>query len=134
MSAPHDRSLDDEGVPDLDGPLPEKVLTGDPQEGEPPPNDRPRASVDWGITPEEDAAGEPLERRLAREIPDTDAVDTGADAVELVGPEDATAAADADTEAQLVARAGSVPIGQGRSAEEAAVHVVEETAPGPADR
>jgi hypothetical protein len=64
-------SLDAEGVPDLEGPLPEKEDTGDPQEGLAPPNETPHASVDWGTTAEEQRAGEPDDLRLARDVPDT---------------------------------------------------------------
>src|SRR2546430_8748438 len=63
------RRLDEEGIPDLEGPLPEKAATGDPQEGLPPPSDRP-ASLDWGTTAEEEAAGEPLDVRVSHEVPD----------------------------------------------------------------
>ena len=65
-----ERTLDEEGVPDLEGPLPEKVATGDPQEGLPPPNERPRASLDHGVTAEEQRRPEPREDRLQREQPD----------------------------------------------------------------
>jgi hypothetical protein len=64
------RTLDSEGVPDLEGPLPEKAMTGDPQEGLAPPNERPRASVDFGTTAEEQREGESLDMRIAREEPD----------------------------------------------------------------
>jgi hypothetical protein len=62
-------TLDDEGIPDLDGPLPEKAATGDPQEGASPPADRPN-SLDWGTTPREQRLGEPISVRVARERPD----------------------------------------------------------------
>ena len=63
-------TLDEEGVPDLEGPLPEKEATGDAQEGLPPPNEAPRASVDHGVTAEEQRHPEALDERLAREEPD----------------------------------------------------------------
>jgi hypothetical protein len=65
-----DRSLDDEGIPDLEGPLDAKVATGDPQEGVSPPSDHP-ASLGYGTTAEEEARGEPLSSRIAHELPDT---------------------------------------------------------------
>src|SRR5205823_15127659 len=65
------RRLDEEGIPDLEGPLPEKAATGDPQEGHPPPSDRP-ASLDWGTTRAEEAGGEPLDVRLSHEVPEVD--------------------------------------------------------------
>jgi hypothetical protein len=70
MPEDRDRTLDEEGVPDLEGPLPEKVATGDPQEGVSPPNEEPQASVDFGTTPAEERQGESLDDRLAREEPD----------------------------------------------------------------
>ncbi len=120
MAADHERSLDEEGVPDLGGPLPEKVGTGDPQEGLPPPNDRPGPSVDWGVTGEEERHGEPLGVRVAREVPDTEV--TGEEpGVQLVGDDVLD-----DREKDLVADATPLPPGQGQSSEEAAVHVVDE--------
>jgi len=65
-------SLDDEGVPDLEGPLPEKEETGDPQEGVSPPGDRPGASVAWGVTAEEQREGEPVGVRTSHEEPELD--------------------------------------------------------------
>src|SRR3954447_218121 len=79
------RTLDEEGIPDLEGPLPEKAATGDPQEGTPPPSDRP-AAADYGVTAEEQSRPEPLDRRLAREEPDTLAREEPGTV--LVGPED----------------------------------------------
>jgi len=68
-------TLDDEGMPDLDPPAPGKEETGDPQEGLPPPGDTPRASVDWGVTAEEQREGEPIGVRVQREVPDFDTTD-----------------------------------------------------------
>lgn len=62
-------TLDEEGIPDLQGPLPEKAATGDPQEGDPVPSTRP-ASLDWGVTAAEQRAGEPVSIRADRERPD----------------------------------------------------------------
>jgi hypothetical protein len=89
-----DRSLDEEGIPDLEGPLPQKVATGDPQEGASPPSDRP-AAADYGTTAREQSRPEPLDARLARELP--------------------------DDESEIVGRA-SPPETGGLSAEEAAIH------------
>ncbi len=142
-------SLDDEGVPDLDGPLPEKEATGDPQEGTPPPGDRPRASVDWGVTADQEIAGEPIGVRVGREVPDigaTDPVDEVAEDLGLVpsASDDVIAlpaAADSndlegrelvgddildDTEADLVALAPKTDPAQGQSAEEAAMRIIDE--------
>ena len=68
------RLLDEEGLPDLTGPLPEEAATGDPHEGLAPPSDRPN-SLDWGTTADEEARGEPLDVRLSHEIPDVGATD-----------------------------------------------------------
>jgi hypothetical protein len=67
-----DRSLDPEaeGIPDLDGPLPGKVITGDPQEGLTPPRDAPVAALGYGTTAYEEEVGESLDRKLRREQPD----------------------------------------------------------------
>jgi hypothetical protein len=121
-----DRSLDEEGVPDLQGPLPDKVATGDPQEGAAPPGDRPGASVDWGTTAEEQRAGEPMERKLRREVPDRPVADR--DAVALVADD-----LHDDTESELIGEGTAVPAGQGLSAEEAAVRVEESPAATEAD-
>lgn len=67
-----DRTLDDEGVPDLEGPLPQKAATGDPQEGLAPPNEAPQASVDRGVTPVEERRSETIGERMPREEPDVD--------------------------------------------------------------
>jgi hypothetical protein len=68
----HERTLDEEGIPDLEGPLPGKAITGDPQEGLPPPNEKPRAATDWGVTAAEQREGESIARRVEREQPDVD--------------------------------------------------------------
>jgi hypothetical protein len=117
-----DRSLDAEGIPDLEGPLPGKAATGDPQEGTPPPSDHP-AAADYGITAEEQSLDEPLDQRLGRELPDTEVRADDRSPV-LVAPEDEELAA-TDDEQDLVARGTDAGTG-GLSAEEAAVHVVEE--------
>jgi hypothetical protein len=124
-----DRSLEQEGIPDLEGPLPEKEMTGDPQEGLSPPSDRP-ASLDYGATAEEQRRGEPLDVRLSRELPDVfddperlrrvDEAVEGSEGPQLVEPEDEEVGL-TDDEGALVARAGDE--GGGLSAEEAAMHV-----------
>jgi hypothetical protein len=68
-----ERTLDEEGVPDLEGPLPEKAKTGDPQEGAPPPNEEPQGSVEHGVAPAEEREGEPIDVRVSREEADTGA-------------------------------------------------------------
>jgi hypothetical protein len=58
---------EDEGIPDLDQALPEKEITGDPQEGLVVPRDDPRAVEEHGTTAGEQREGETLDERLARE-------------------------------------------------------------------
>ena len=126
-------TLDDEGIPDLEGPLAEKEMTGDPQEGAPAPSDRP-ASLDYGVTPREQAAGEPISVRVRREVPDVVVGDENEEAVRLV---DLEAESDGEPlgddydpadDGELVAGVEEPSLG-GLAAEEAAVHVVED-APG----
>jgi hypothetical protein len=117
-----DRSLDEEGIPDLEGPLAEKAATGDPQEGVSPPSDR-RASFDYGTTAEEQSRPEPLDVRIARELPDDEPLGAEPEAGEIVLPEDEALGLD-DEERDVVGRA--VADETGLSAEEAAVHVVDE--------
>jgi len=119
-----ERTLDDEGMPDLEGPLDAKVITGDPQEGLAPPNDAPGASVDYGTTAEEQRHGESLDLRIAREVPDDAAVRASQDDVpELVGDPVLD-----DREAEMIDDDVRQPASLGHSAEEAAVHVVDDGA------
>lgn len=114
-----DRSggLDEEGIPDLEGPLPSKEETGDAQEGLAPPHDRATAALDTGTTAAEQLAGETLDERVAREEPDDDA-DTG----DLEAGEEEPEGRDEDDD--LLRRVGP---GEGApSAEEAAVTVRDE--------
>ena len=155
MAADIGPTLDSEGVPDLEGPLPEKELTGDPQEGIAPPGDRPRATVEWGITAEEQREIEPLDVRIGRELPDigaTDPVDEvvedlgiGAQPLEPDAPIDYVGALDVDVDVEdlvgkeligddllnddekdLVALAVASDPDDALSAEEAAIHIVDE--------
>ncbi len=69
-------ALEDEGVPDLSDELGAKAVTGDAQEGFDLPQRPTTTSLDrWGVTTEEEAGLEPLERRLASEEPDLTADD-----------------------------------------------------------
>ena len=77
------------------------------------PADRPWVSNDWGTTDREEEAGEGLDGRLARELPEG-AADDGD------GLGDSS-----DTDDELYAEDEGVD-GAGASAEEAAVHVVRE--------
>jgi hypothetical protein len=59
-----------EGIPDPGETLASKEITGDAQEGEPVPGDRPGESVEFGMTAYEERHGEGLSGRLDREQPD----------------------------------------------------------------
>jgi hypothetical protein len=116
-----DSSLDEEGIPDLAGPLPAKVATGDEQEGLMPPSDRP-ASLDWGTTAEEQRAGEPLSIRVARELPDRLVTPRDREQrIELVEDE-----APADV-GELVAQAVETDLAV--SPEDAALHIIDDEVP-----
>jgi hypothetical protein len=103
------------------------------------PPERPWAVEDWGTTEAEESAGESLDRRLARELPDRilddgdglgDVSDTDG---ELLDDEvgdvragrlvDADEGGTADTDAELYAHDEGID-GAAASAEEAAVHIV----------
>jgi hypothetical protein len=112
-----------DGVPAVEE-IPEDVLlTGDPVEGDMPPLDRPQAVKDWGTTASEQLGQEPLDVRVAREIPDVGAeendytdrqfLEPGADAGLTDDEPDSVGEADAGLEDTL-------------SAEEAAMQVVDE--------
>lgn len=130
-------SLDDEGVPDHLDPLPAKRASGDGQEGLPPPNDLPGASLGHGTTEREQREGEPLDDRLGQEEPDATAIGDWSgdrrigrlveDDEENVdaGPDplaDAPGAALADTEGSAVAERLPEDV-HGMTAEEAAMHI-----------
>ena len=103
------------------------------------PPERPWAVEDWGTTEAEEEAGESLDGRLARELPDTpddegdglgDASDTDGELIDAeVGDRRAGRLVDADdggtedTDDELYARDEGID-GAAASAEEAAVHVV----------
>ena len=118
--------LDESGIPDLEGPLPDKAATGDPQEGVPPPSELPH-SFDWGVTDAEQQAGEPLSIRAEHERPEvTDDRDpvAGADDEDPIVLIDDTVDGVEDVEKDLVADAAIDE--PSRSAEEAAIHVTDE--------
>jgi hypothetical protein len=120
--------LEAEGVPDLEGPLPEKEATGDPQEGVAPPNYFPKAATDWGTTAEEQRRLEPLDVRLQREQPDlgqSDALpgdDEWRQPVRLIDEGDEDVGLE-DDEKDLVATAAEDDEPDDFSAEEAALHI-----------
>ena len=113
----------EDGIPAIEE-IPEEILlTGDPLEGEMPPLDRPQAVKDWGTTASEQLGPEPIDVRLAREVPDTTVAESDYTDRQFVEP-----GADAgltDDEADSV---GEVDAGfeDTLSAEEAAMQVVDE--------
>jgi uncharacterized protein DUF5709 len=65
--------FEDEGIPDLQAGTPESQWAEDPQQA-PLPTDDPQAVDDFGTTAEEQAQGEPLDLRTAREVPEDQAM------------------------------------------------------------
>jgi len=63
-------SLEAEGIPDLEGPLPQKVRTGDAQEGVYPPGDDYVGADARGVTDAEQREGAILDERVDAERPD----------------------------------------------------------------
>ena len=114
--------LEDDGIPDHEGPLASKAMTGDGQEGVAPPSAFP-ASLDYGTTAEETRAGEPLDGRLARELPDVGEPYPGTPAGRLVEDDEG---ARTDATKETVAFDVGADSG-GFSAEEAAMQVETET-------
>ncbi len=93
------------------------------------PLERPRANH-WGETAWEESAGEPLERRLDDEVPDTWETDPlerpdTTRAGRLVADDEADPGEDGDRDNDLYGQDAGID-GAGASAEEAAVHWVEE--------
>jgi hypothetical protein len=120
---------EDEGIPDLDQALPEKEITGDPQEGLVVPRDEPRAVEEHGTTAGEQREGESLDERLAREEEEKD--QGGPRSRESAGTlaEDGSGLTDAEKD-EVGDQAEAV---EGRTAEEEALRV-EPEAPGGTDR
>ncbi|GHE07774.1 hypothetical protein [Klenkia taihuensis] len=71
-----DQFPEDAGIPEIADDTPEAALAEDPQFAPDMGRETAGASVDFGTTAEEQAEGEPLDGRLAREEPDVD-VDPG---------------------------------------------------------
>jgi hypothetical protein len=125
-----------EGIPDPGFSDPGQVVAGDTEATMEPPHDTALAVDEWGTTAAEQAVGEPLDSRIAREEDDVlAAVDQPADESagadtpfderagqgvgRLVEPDEG---ARTDTEADLVAGDVGTDLG-GYSAEESAMHV-----------
>jgi hypothetical protein len=120
---------EDEGIPDLDQALPQKEITGDPQEGLVVPRDEPRAVEEHGTTAEEQREGESLDERLAREEEEKD--QGGPRPRERAGTLAEDGSGLTDTEQDEVGEQAEAA--EGRTAEEEALRV-EPEAPGGTDR
>lgn len=139
---PDDGALDDSGELDLEDVLDSKDLDDVLDEGYSPP-ERPRGMDKFGTTAAEERQGETLDQRLAQEEPDDWQADDGSDGIgdssdsdgeplddqvgyrrsgRLVAPDEG---AHSDTEKDVVARDVGID-GGAASAEEAAMHVVDE--------
>ncbi len=120
--------VSEDGIPSIEE-IPENVLlTGDPVEGEMPPLDRPQAVKDWGTTTSEQLGQEPLDVRLAREVPDVGMGGTGFETGASADRQFLEPGADGglgDDEADLVGEADG-GLTDTLSAEEAAMQVVDE--------
>lgn len=122
---------EDEGIPEVsqdDSPTMERAE--DP-EFAPLPGERPGASADFGTTSLEQAEGESLDGRLAREVPDDapgvrPAEDPGRAGAQLEQDLDTTPRTDSGTNrtADDVEATADAPVG-GQSAEESAVRITE---------
>ena len=120
---------EDEGIPDLDQALPQKEITGDPQEGLVVPRDEPRAVEEHGTTAGEQREGESLDERLAREEEEKDQGDQRRRESAGTLAEDGSGLTDAEKD-EVGERAEAA---EGRTAEEEALRV-EPEAPGGTDR
>jgi hypothetical protein len=101
------------------------------------PNEQPRGVDAWGVTDSEELEGEPLDGRLRREVPDDDADDDDGDELGDASDTDGELYDDevgGDRAGRLVLRDGGEDFwaddvgvdGAGASAEEAAVHLVDD--------
>ena len=112
----------EDGIPSIEE-IPEEVLlTGDPVEGEMAPLDRPQAVKDWGTTASEQLASEPMEVRVAREVPDVEAPDAYLDR-QILEPGADGGLGDDEPDTVGESDAG---LEDSLSAEEAAMQVVDE--------
>jgi hypothetical protein len=113
----------EDGVPATSEIPEEQLLTGDTLEGEMAPLDRPQAVKDWGTTASEQLGPEPMEVRLAREVPDVAEAESDYTDRQFIEP--GADAGLADDEADAVGEADT-GLEDTLSAEEAAMQVVDE--------
>lgn len=121
--------LEDQGIPDHEGPLPSKVRTGAQREGMIPPGTDAQTVDRFGTTAAEQARGEHLSQRLEAEFPDADA--------EIVrdDPGQMTTTGDAETDDEGTLVATDFEDAPGQPPEDEAVRIVEKGAvPGATDR
>jgi hypothetical protein len=120
--------VSEDGVPSTSE-IPEDVLVSDPVEGEMPPLDRPQAVKDWGTTTAEHLGQEPMDVRVAREVPDVGMADADAgvdgDYADRQFLEPGADGGLGDDEADSVGEA-DVGLEDSLSAEESAIQVVDE--------
>jgi hypothetical protein len=122
---------EDEGLPEVaNDDSPTSELAEDP-EFAPLPGERPGASADFGTTSREQAEGESLDGRLAREIPDDapdvrPAEDPQRAVAQLEQDLDTTPPTDSGTEriADDIEATADLPVG-GEGPEERAVHITD---------
>lgn len=115
--------LDEEGIPDL-----QDTVTSDENEGMLPPRDNPQGVEEFGTTAAEESRGETLAQRVAREEPDfgqqgAPSGDLGEEMGRIVEPGAESGAF--DDEAASIGSLVTDDAG-GLTAEEAAMHVVDE--------
>ena len=117
----------EDGIPATEEVRDEMLRTGDTGVADMPMPDRPLGADEWGITDMEERMGESLDRRLAREEPDVPAR-AGDDG----GRRFSEPGADVDYEDVEAASVADDDIGRydTASAEEAAMHVIDEDATG----
>lgn len=122
----------DTGATGIDIAADESMSAGELLDREHSPNDRPVGVEEYGITAEEEIAGEPLDGRLAREIPDPTLEVDVAYLSEAEGLGDAPAGRlvedDEGARGDDVKENVAYDVGRdegGRSAEEAAMHTFE---------
>jgi hypothetical protein len=122
---------EDDGIPEVSQDDSPTIAMNEDPEFAPVPGDDPTATLDYGTTAFEQAEGESLDGRLAREIPDeAPDVRAGEDperaTVQLEQDTDTSPFSDSGTNrtADDVEATGDVPVG-GESAEEAAVHLTD---------
>jgi hypothetical protein len=65
-----DAALEEEGIPELEEQPVGKILSGETPEGLVPPRDYPLGAEEFGTTASEEARGETIAQRAAREVPD----------------------------------------------------------------